>query len=282
MLEFSCKMLSIGVAEMAFLRSFNISLENCGKDRFIGKGHVYGPVMASDYIMQYCFAGCGVFSVDGKDFRIKKGEAIVTFPGQHRMEIADVNTPWRNMWLSFRGKSAKEFFERMSVTKENPVITCFEETKIPYLMQNIIDMMDEIAPGRDFVLASKLYEFLDECMKSYNAEDKGMRAKDVYVSHAVNFLELHFVESDITVEKIAKMLGIDRSYFYTIFKESTGLSPKEYLTDLRIKKATELLAIPGASATSVALSVGYEPSVFSKAFKSVAGLSPAEYKKKGI
>ena len=262
---------------MAFLRSFNISLENCGKDRFIGKGHIYGPIITTDYIMQYCFAGCGVFSVDGRDFEIKKGEATVAFPGQQRTETADINTPWRNMWISFRGKSAKEFFERMGVTKENPVITCFAETKIPYLMQNIIDMMDEFAPGRDFVLASKLYEFLDECLKSFSVGGKEVRAKDVYVSHAVNFMELHFTESDITVEKIAEKLGIDRSYFYTIFKESTGISPKEYLTDLRIKKARELLTIPGATATSVALSVGYEPSVFTKAFKSATGVSPSEY-----
>ncbi len=265
---------------MAFLRSFNISLENCGKDRFIGKGHIYGPVITADYIMQYCFAGCGVFSVDGREIEIKKGDLTVTFPGQQRTEKADMNTPWRNMWLSFRGKSAREFFERLGVTKENPVKTNLAETKVPYLMQSIIDMMDEIEPGREFILASKLYEFLDECIKADTAGEKGIRAKDVYVSHAVNFLELHFTESDITVEHISERLGIDRSYFYTIFKESTGLSPKEYLTDLRIKKATELLAIPGATATSVALSVGYEPSVFSKAFKSVTGFTPAEYKKK--
>jgi AraC-like DNA-binding protein len=91
---------------------------------------------------------------------------------------------------------------------------------------------------------------------------------------------MHFTENNISVEKVANDIGIDRSYFYEIFKESMGMSPKEYLTYLRIKKSKELLKMPNATVTNVAYSVGYEPSVFSKAFKSATGISPMIYMEK--
>lgn len=87
------------------------------------------------------------------------------------------------------------------------------------------------------------------------------------------------VTEQVTIASLAKQLGLNRSYLYEIFKEIKGISPQEYLTQLRIRKACALLQIPGVSVTSAACSVGYEPSVFSKAFKRVMGINPAAYKK---
>ena len=261
------------------MRHFEIALRNCGRDKYIKKGNVYGPVICGEYIMQYCFAGRGVFEVDGKNFPAEKGECMIIFPGQQRREEADTNTPWRHIWLSFEGNAAKLFFKRLGATKENPLVRGFEQTKIPYLMQEIIELSESPEQGKDFLLASKLYEFFDECLK-VNREDKAMKPKDIYVSHAVNYFDMHFTENNITVEKVANDIGIDRSYFYEIFKESMGISPKEYLTDLRIKKSKELLKMPNATVTNVAYSIGYEPSVFSKAFKSATGISPVTYMEK--
>ncbi|MBR6719634.1 MAG: AraC family transcriptional regulator [Clostridia bacterium] len=258
------------------VKEFDISLRNCGKDRYIAKGHVFGPIISGDYIMQYCFAGCGVFKVDGKSFPVKKGECMVTFPGQQRIETADEETPWRHIWLSFEGESARRFFSLLGTKNENPVISFFGHSKIPYLMESIIELSENTEPGGEFILASKLYEFLDECIKARSNNEGSLKAKDMYVSHAINYLELHFTEFDIRVEKLAEHIGIDRSYFYGIFKEITGVSPKEYLTELRMKKASELLKIPGATVTNVAYSVGYEPSVFTKAFKNYYGINPSE------
>ena len=268
----------MSIKEVGPLKNFKLSLRNCGKDRYIKKGNEFGPIISSDYIMQYCFAGCGVYEIDGRSFKISKGDCMVSFPGQLRIERADENNPWRNLWLSFEGSNAKLFFEKMGVSKESPIIKGFEQSKIPYLMEKIIEVSVNTDPGRTFLLPAKLYEFFDECLSVNRYENRALKARDVYVSHAVNFIEMHFTESDISIEEIALNIGIDRSYFYKIFKESMGVSPKEYLTSLRINKAKELLRIPNATVTSVAYSVGYEPSVFTKAFISAVGVTPIQYK----
>ncbi len=268
----------MAMKEATPLRVFNLSLRNCGKDRYIKKGNEFGPAISGDYIMQYCFAGCGVFEVEGKSYPVKKGECMVSFPGQLRCERADKDNPWRNMWLSFEGKNAKLFFEKLGVSKDNPVIQGFEQSKVPYLMQEIIDLSVSAEPGRDFLLPSKIYEFFNECLDAKKNENKSYDTKDIYVAHAINYIDMHFTESDISIEKIAGDIGIDRSYFYKLFKDSVGVSPKEYLTSLRIEKAKELLKMPNATVTNVAYSVGYEPSVFTKAFLSREGIAPSLYK----
>ena len=78
---------------------------------------------------------------------------------------------------------------------------------------------------------------------------------------------------------VAAFVGIDRSHLYTVFKQTLGVSPKEYLTEYRLRRACALLLEPALSVTAVANSVGFENNLyFSKVFRKRTGLSPSEYR----
>ena len=71
------------------------------------------------------------------------------------------------------------------------------------------------------------------------------------------------------------------SHFSLVFSQETGQTFKEYLTELRIQKAKELLRSTPERATDIAYQVGYnDPHYFSAAFKKKTGLSPTEYRQK--
>ena len=75
-------------------------------------------------------------------------------------------------------------------------------------------------------------------------------------------------------------MGINRSYLYTVFKDKSGISPKEYLTRFRVRQAKSLLKETALPVSAVAASVGYEDNLyFSKVFRRVSGISPTEYRK---
>ncbi len=84
----------------------------------------------------------------------------------------------------------------------------------------------------------------------------------------------------ITLEEISKMVGFNPTYFSSLFKKETGMNFLEYLIDIRIEKAKELLKETDKSVSSIAFEVGYSDlKHFSKLFKKLTGLKPSEYRK---
>ena len=85
----------------------------------------------------------------------------------------------------------------------------------------------------------------------------------------------------ISVEEIARYTYLSTTYVTKIYKEITGDTPINYLINLRMNKAQEILREGHFSVQEVAKQVGYEdPYYFRKLFKKRYGCSPSEYKKK--
>lgn len=74
-------------------------------------------------------------------------------------------------------------------------------------------------------------------------------------------------------------LNVSAAYFSTIFKRETGKTFVQYLTDLRMEKAVELLLSTSEKTYMIARKVGYaDPNYFSYVFKKQFGMSPSKYK----
>ena len=101
-----------------------------------------------------------------------------------------------------------------------------------------------------------------------------------YVELALKYMNQNY-EKDITVDIISKAIGIERTYFYRLFTETMRISPKHYLTNLRLEKAKVLLCNTTLSINEIAISVGYKNyASFIKIFKEKFGVTPTIYKKK--
>ena len=85
--------------------------------------------------------------------------------------------------------------------------------------------------------------------------------------------------SNISVGSIAKSFNFSRNYLYTLFKRDYGISLQEYLLELRIQKAKELLTNERHLAISeVALAVGYSDALyFSRIFRKKTGIAPTQF-----
>ena len=79
---------------------------------------------------------------------------------------------------------------------------------------------------------------------------------------------------------MAEYVCINRSYLYTLFHRTMGMSPQQFLSAFRITKAAELLEVTSLPVESIALSCGYlDPLVFSKSFKQIKKMTPSAYRK---
>ena len=84
----------------------------------------------------------------------------------------------------------------------------------------------------------------------------------------------------LRLEDVSSAVGCNATYFSTLFKKETGQNFVDYLTELRISKAKELLCGDVLSVQDVAEMVGYSDlKYFSRLFKKATGVSPSDYKK---
>ena len=115
--------------------------------------------------------------------------------------------------------------------------------------------------------------------------DQGQReyvpsGKQKLLQPAVDHMNTHYFETDITNDSLAALCGISTVYFRKSFEAAYGTSPIKYLNDLRMRKAKALLESDYASIAQVAESVGYSSIYhFSKMFRQYTGQSPSEYAK---
>ena len=95
---------------------------------------------------------------------------------------------------------------------------------------------------------------------------------------AIDYIAENYTKK-IKNEDLAALTGFSTDYFRKIFAQVYGISPIEYIHNLRIKKAKELLESDYVSITDIAISLGYENIYdFSRSFKKATGISPSKYK----
>jgi len=84
----------------------------------------------------------------------------------------------------------------------------------------------------------------------------------------------------LTVSDVASAAGMSRSWFSRVFREQTGMTPKDKLTAARMEHARALLADPSACIKAVASSVGVPcVSTFERSFRKAYGVSPTGYRR---
>jgi transcriptional regulator GlxA family with amidase domain len=95
---------------------------------------------------------------------------------------------------------------------------------------------------------------------------------------AKEYLEAHFTK-DVSLESLAQLTGLSRSWFARGFKASTGIAPYTWALQLRIRMAQQLLTKTSEPIASIATAVGFaDQSHFTKAFKRAVGLTPREWR----
>lgn len=148
------------------------------------------------------------------------------------------------------------------------------------LFQEALSLWKRNPPSRDLALKSVLYAILSHLVTEQSrAHPSGCHPR---LALALEHLRTHFTDPDLSVEALATLSGMSRRYFDKLFRETMGLSPRDYLIRLKIDLAKELLRSERFTAGEVALTVGYaDPYHFSKIFKQKTGRTPTEYKREG-
>jgi len=111
----------------------------------------------------------------------------------------------------------------------------------------------------------------------YVNEMKGLSKRKL--QQTIQYINQNLAE-DLSLQTLATHIGFSQYYFCRLFKESTGLTPYQYIIQQRIERAKQLLTQDKYSIVDVALQVGFaNQSHFCQRFRRITGVSPRTYRR---
>ena len=102
-----------------------------------------------------------------------------------------------------------------------------------------------------------------------------------FMQQVMEYMEEQMDNSELTIDDFANKLLLSRTVFYRKLKSIVGLTPVDFIRDIRIKRAVQLIDSGRFNISQVAYMTGFnDPKYFSKCFKKQMGVTPTEYKDK--
>jgi len=249
-------------------------LYSCSRDRDLPPGIRFGPVIFDHYVIECNTGGYGSVIIKGKEFPVRPGDCYMILPGYPVTYTTDFKEPRSGVYCHVGGLKIGRAFTQAGITAEQPYAPPELFSEITAQVEKLYTMSGDTDIGAEYRRTGCLYNILGILLRDKTATDK-----NVWVRKAMGYMDAYYFE-DLTVESIANAIGLDRSYFSTLFKSCTGQSPHAYLTSLRIKRAEVLMREYDYSVANAAEAVGLDARNFARLFKRETGQTPLQLKQK--
>ena len=147
------------------------------------------------------------------------------------------------------------------------------------LFRTLLETDSRKNPDSKITCISLLYQIYSGILKQYTALSVPS-FKHAQIERASYEMQKYFKNPDFSVSAVAGKLGMSETYFRRLFKSEFGVCPVQYLLQLRIAQAKNLLTYGKAKISEVATASGFSDIYyFSRQFKKQTGLTPTEYKR---
>ncbi|HZJ36300.1 MAG TPA: AraC family transcriptional regulator [Gillisia sp.] len=233
----------------------------------------------NEYVLVYISRGKGHFvSTHQKKTQIMEGHMVLLFPNEWHNYSPSLETGWKESWIGFTGSNMEQRIAAGFFLKQNPIFNVGVHVDIVNLFKLAVKTAKEQKSGYQQMLAGIVNLLLGF---SYS-ENRHRTFEDLHITDQINRAKVFMQEnlaSQISCEQIAEQIGMGYSWFRRRFKHYTGLAPKQYIEELKISEAKELLVSTVLPCKEIAFRLGFEtPSYFSNVFKKNTGMPPKKYR----
>lgn len=260
-------------------RSYNMTKKDdslvllaCEEGYLEAENMLYGPVERESFLVECCTGGFGSIIINGNEFRFREGDCYVILPGDMVAHKTTAESYRSEVYCSIGGVEMMRAVKRAGITSLSPFAVREAYSPICAAIRRMILIDKDRSISADYKRLSEIYNIMAALVIGKNTTE----AANIILA-AIGIMDTSY-NTDLTVDDIAKRVGLERSYFSVLFRIETGMTPHAYLNSIRIKRACTLMRETSLSVAEIAQQVGLELTSFSRMFKREMGTSPSKYR----
>lgn len=246
--------------------------------------HRYGR-LRSHYLVHYVAGGTGTLYTGDAIHTLGPGQAFLLVPEQDHWYQADVHNPWEYWWLGFAAPPVATLQQWLGVTELSSVLLVQDRARFRAAYRDLWSLLRVFdRPTPPLALMEKLIVVLRSLIAGkrvspHDAHSDAASTADLRWQRVCAFVEAHYCEP-MTIDAICRATGTSRAELHRTVAQATGSAPMRYVTDLRMRRAADLLQEPNRPIGRIAHLVGYrEYQTFVREFKRYYRVSPREFRR---
>lgn len=231
------------------------------------------------HALVYISQGRGTFeSKQSNSCPVEAGNAMFLFPGVWHRYRPDEATGWQEHWLGFDGTVVRRWVKCGFFSPRAPIFKPLHEDKWLALFSELITAVKLDRPALQQVMAGYIAQMLGLLYADHQANASGDAQALQMVQQAIARMRGD-LGSGLDAPVLAKELNISYSLFRHSFRQHTGSSPHQYLLELRLARARNLLEQTTFSVKEIAQQAGFEDEhYFCRFFKLKTGATPGQWR----
>jgi AraC family transcriptional regulator of arabinose operon len=260
---------------------YDIAINSCGRYELVKqkqlKTHRTGG--RADFQVLYVAKGTATFTLNDEDQVFDEGTIVLYLPGEDQFYYYTNETSPIIYWLHFSGYNALKLLEENGMINGRHFFVGIKIDLSTLFDKIIVEL--QFGQGKYFELCN-LYikELVTLCSRYVIESTHPTSPQNKVLEDAIEYFNENF-NTAISIKEYANDCNISCCWFIRSFKSYTGTTPIQYITNIRINKAKNLLHDGSLTIGEIGNLIGYQnPLYFSRIFKKNVGLAPMCYKKK--
>lgn len=232
-------------------------------------------------LLQYTMGGGGRLVYEGADFSVGPGQAMLLhFPHDNRYFLAQDPPFWEFIYVCLHGAEVMRLWTAAE-RREGPLFTFAPDSPVVELAARIISRAALHQIDTPWQSSSLAYQLTMALLDTLNVHGDA-HPRPEPIERVVRFCREN-VGQALTVDDMAGVAGMSRFHFTRVFTQSEGVSPGEYVRELRVRRAAHLLQTTSMGVKQIAEDLGfYDATYFCKTFKKVIGTTPRVFRDSGM
>lgn len=259
-------------------------INSCGTYRLYTRtelptGRIQGR---QDYQLIYIAAGKGHFYFESETPTIlNAGTMILYCPGEMQNYVYYGKDAPEIYWIHFTGAEVESLFQAHGLSPTKKYFITGIDPEYAQIFEKIIlelQMQKEYFEESTALLFQQLLVIAGRFLHETSLDKQAISSAEIM--QAAGYFHEHYREN-INIEEYVESRHSSTSSFFRKFKLYTGMTPLQYLLDIRLSIAKDLLENTGYSVNEIATLVGYDNALyFSRLFHKHVGTSPRDYRKR--